>query len=101
MKITIIGLGIIGASYAKGLIQKGCEVYGVDVCEETIEYALENGFITRGATTGEELIPISDVVILGLYPEKIVPYIEENLHLFNSGQVVTDVCGIKEMICEK
>ena len=101
MKITIIGLGIIGASYAKGLIQKGCEVYGVDVCEETIEYALENGFITRGATTGEELIPISDVVILGLYPEKIVPYIEENLHLFKEGQVVTDVCGIKEMICEK
>ena len=40
MKITIIGLGIIGGSYAKGLSMKGYEVYGVDKDENTIKYAI-------------------------------------------------------------
>lgn len=99
MKITIIGLGIIGGSYAKGLTMKGYEVYGVDRDLETIKYALENGFIKRGETSPQNLIPIADMVIIGLYPDAIIPFIKENINLFQPGQVVTDVCGVKTPIC--
>ena len=99
MKITIVGLGIIGGSYAKGLSMKGYEVYGVDRDLETIKYAVENGFIKHGETTPENLIPIADLVVIGLYPNAIIPFLKENKDLFKKGQVVTDVCGVKGPIC--
>lgn len=99
MKITIVGLGIIGGSYAKGLSMKGYEVYGVDKDIDTIKYAMEHGFIKHGETTPYNLIPIADMVIIGLYPSAIIPFIKENLSLFKKGQIVTDVCGVKGPIC--
>lgn len=99
MKITIVGLGIIGGSYAKGLSMKGYEVYGVDKDLDTIKYAIENGFIKHGETTPNNLIPIADMVIIGLYPSAIIPFIKDNLSLFKKGQVITDVCGVKTPIC--
>ena len=47
-KILIIGLGLIGGSYAKGLSKKGYEVYGIDTDSETIKYAVENKIIKDG-----------------------------------------------------
>ena len=41
VNILIVGLGLIGGSYAKGLKEKGYTVYGVDVNEKTIEYSSE------------------------------------------------------------
>ncbi|UKI49133.1 MAG: hypothetical protein L6U99_10185 [Clostridium sp.] len=37
----IVGLGLIGGSYAKGLIKKGYEVYGIDTNKETRDFALK------------------------------------------------------------
>ena len=99
MKITIVGLGIIGGSYAKGLSLKGHEIYGVDKDVDTIKYALENGYIIKGDIVPDKLIPISDMVIIGLYPDAIIPFIKENKHLFKEGTVVTDVCGVKTPVC--
>lgn len=99
MKITIVGLGIIGGSYAKGLTMKGHEIYGVDKDVDTINFALENGYIKKGDVVPNEFIPASDMVIIGLYPDAIIPFIKENEHLFRKGQVVTDVCGVKAPIC--
>ena len=101
MKVTVVGLGLIGGSYAKGLTKKGYQVYGVDKNLETIEYAIKEGLIIDGGTNGDEFIPVSDLIVLGLYPNDVIPYIESNLHLFNEGQVITDVCGIKKSICYK
>jgi len=99
MKITIVGLGIIGGSYAKGLSMKGYQVYGVDKDVETIKYAKENGYIVDGDTSPEQMIPLADMVIIGLYPSAIIPFINENISLFKEGQIVTDVCGVKQPIC--
>ena len=46
MIVTIIGLGIIGGSYAKGLSKKGYTVFGVDTNLETIEYAKQKSIKT-------------------------------------------------------
>ena len=56
MNVVIVGLGIIGGSYAKGLLKKGYNVYGVDKDLSTIEYAIENGIILAGS---DKIIPFS------------------------------------------
>ena len=36
-KILIVGLGLIGGSYAQGLMKKGYDVYGLDLNEQSIK----------------------------------------------------------------
>lgn len=99
MIVTIIGLGIIGGSYAKGLLKKGYTVFGVDKNLETIEYAKDNGIIFDGSNNPEDFIPQSDLVVVGLYPNDVIPFLKQNINLFKDDCVVTDVCGIKTSIC--
>lgn len=101
MIVTIIGLGIIGGSYAKGLSKAGYTVYGVDNNLQTIEYAKQEGYILDGSLNAEDYIPLSNLVVIGLYPNDVIPFIKNNLQLFKPGQVITDVCGIKESICNE
>ena len=48
--ILIIGLGIIGGSYARGFTKAGYRIHAIDTDEETIEYALKNGIVAEGTT---------------------------------------------------
>ena len=99
MNLTVSGLGIIGGSYAKGLSKKGYTVFGVDTNLETIEYAKENGIISEGSNKPEDFLPISDLVVIGLYPNDVIPFIKKYANVFKKDSVVTDVCGIKASIC--
>ena len=101
MNVTIIGLGIIGGSYAKGLTKAGYNVYGVDKDLMTIEYAKQEGFIMDGSTNVRDYLSLADLVVIGLYPDDVITFIEENLQYFKKGQVITDVCGVKKSICKK
>ena len=42
MNILIVGLGLIGGSYAMGLKKAGHKIYGVDVKQSTLDYALSH-----------------------------------------------------------
>ncbi len=95
MKILIVGLGLIGGSYALGLSKKGHEVYGVDTNEETIKYAMDNKYIISGSNNPKDYIAKSDVVIIGLYPKKVLEFVKQYRLEFKKDQIITDVCGIK------
>ena len=43
--ILIIGLGLIGGSYAKGFTKAGYKINAIDTNEDTIKYAIKNGII--------------------------------------------------------
>lgn len=101
-KILIVGLGLIGGSYAKALSKKGYEVGGIDSSEETVKYALENGFISSGRITADkDYVGLFDVVVFALYPHAFIEWIERNQSLLKSGAVVTDVTGVKGCVVDK
>ena len=50
MRVLIVGLGLIGGSYAKALTKKGYHVSAITRNPESIRYALENGIISAGST---------------------------------------------------
>ena len=45
LKILIVGLGLIGGSYAMGFTKKGFEVEAIDIDKKSIDFALKNGLI--------------------------------------------------------
>ncbi len=95
MNILIVGLGIIGASYAKGLKEKGHYIYGVDKRKETISYGIENNIISEGSIDAKDFIEKSDLIILGLYPYDLLDFLKKYNNLFKEGQIITDVSGVK------
>lgn len=102
MKILIVGLGLIGGSYAQALSEKGYEVGAIDKSRETIDYALEKGYIASGSTKVDgEYVGKFDLIVFALYPHTFVEWIEKNQDCFKSGAVITDVTGVKGGVVEK
>lgn len=94
--VLIVGLGLIGGSYAKALRKKGYRVSAITRSTSTIEYALANGIISDGTTEVDpQLIGSADIVVFALYPAVLKEWIKENQKYFRPGAVLTDVTGVK------
>lgn len=101
-KILIVGLGLLGGSYARALSKNGYEVTAITRDQSSIDYALEQGMIKRGsAFVDEELCAEADIVVFALYPHVFEEWIRENQHLLRRGAILTDVTGVKSCIVEK
>lgn len=101
-KILIVGLGLIGGSYAMGLKAAGLFVGALDVNGASIEYGLKNGIIDEGNTEADaEFVGKYDVVVFCLYPTAFEKWIEENRQILKEGAVITDVTGVKSAVIPK
>lgn len=99
--ILIVGLGIIGGSYAKGFSVQGYSINAIDKDEDTIKYALKNKIIEKGTTEiDEEMIGQADLVIFALYPHIFKDWIKSNQKFFKPGTIITDVTGVKGCIVD-
>ncbi|MBR6558565.1 MAG: prephenate dehydrogenase [Clostridia bacterium] len=101
-KVLIVGLGLLGGSYAKALSKKGIYVSAIDTRTESINYALENGIIKDGSdSVNEALIKAADVIVFALYPKVFINWIKENQALFCPGTLITDVTGVKKCVVDE
>ena len=98
--ITIVGLGVVGGSYAIALSKKGYTVYGVNRSRQSIEDAIAVKAIKDGAETPEKFFPLSDIIIIALYPDQIVSYLEKYGKYIKKGCLISDVAGIKSKFVE-
>ena len=101
IKILIVGLGLIGGSYAQGLSKKGYTVYAIDKNPNSIKYGIDNNIIKEFNGSDNDLIKECDLIILSLYPKDNVKWIKENKQFFKENVVITDVSGIKLAIVDE
>ena len=102
MKILIVGLGLLGGSYALALTKKGYRVTAITRSRKTIDYALKNGMIAEGTTEVDPcLVGEADLVVFALYPGVFIEWIEANQSLLRPGAILTDVTGVKGCIVER
>ena len=102
VKFLIVGLGLIGGSYAQALTDLGYEVGAITRSQSSIDYAKENGLIAHGFTeVSEEYVSKFDVIIFALYPKVLLEWLEKNQACFKSGALITDVTGVKSPIVYK
>ena len=95
-KRLIVGLGLIGGSYAEGFRRAGFHVGAVTRSKESIDYALEKGIIESGTNKPDrEYISGFNVIIFSLYPKTLLSWIKENQKLIKPGALLTDVTGVK------
>ena len=97
--ILIVGLGLIGGSYARALKRLGFHVAAIDINQKSIDYALENGIVDEGYTTVEpDVVSNADVVVFGLYPTVFKEWIAQYQQFLKPGAMLTDVSGVKSCI---
>jgi len=100
--ILIVGLGLLGGSYARVLKRFGFHISAITKEQSSIDYALQEGIIDEGSTElDKKLIEEADLVIFALYPHIFVEWIEANQHLLKSGAILSDVTGVKGSIVYK
>ena len=101
-KILIVGLGLLGGSYAKVLKRFGFHISAITKEQSSIDYAIREGIIDVGSIeVDEQIIGEADLVIFALYPHVFVEWIEKNQMLLKSGALITDVTGVKRSIVYK
>ena len=97
--ILIVGLGLMGGSYAMALKKLGFDVSAITKDRKSVDYAVENGIINRGYDyVNTEEINKADIVIFALYPHVFKQWIKDNQQHFKSGAVITDVTGVKSSV---
>lgn len=98
-KILIVGLGLLGGSYARVLKRFGFHISAITKEQSSIDYALDENIIDEGSTKlDEKMIGEADLVIFALYPHVFIEWIEQNQKLLKSGALITDVTGVKGSI---
>ncbi|MBO5825158.1 MAG: prephenate dehydrogenase/arogenate dehydrogenase family protein [Treponema sp.] len=101
-KILIVGLGLLGGSYAKVLKRFGFHISAITKEQSSIDYAIKENIIDEGSTQiDKKIISEADLVIFALYPHTFVEWIEQNQQFLKSGALITDVTGVKGNIVYK
>lgn len=100
--ITIVGLGLIGGSFAMAIKELNPKnLWAIDVDEKAIKTAEEMNIIDKGYINPEIPLKKSDIVITCIYPNLTVKFIKDNMNNFKPGAIITDTAGIKEKLIEE
>ena len=97
MTIGIVGLGLIGGSFAKAYHEAGETVLACNRTEDTLRFAMLSGAVDGELT--EENIGSCDLVIIAVFPEAAEAFLRRMAPHIGKKPVVIDACGTKRKIC--
>lgn len=96
IKFAVIGLGLMGGSYAKALRRLDAGgIIGVELNEAVLRQAMQQGLIDVGVTAAGEELRQADVIICAVYPEAVASFVKDSVQFFKSDVLLTDISGIK------
>lgn len=100
MKVAIIGVGLIGGSFAKDVkrIYPAAELYGFDANEAHLKKALDLGLIDK--KTNYDGLAIMDMVLVAIPVDVLVKELPKILDAAGEDTVVFDAGSTKTLICK-
>ncbi len=96
-RVGIVGLGLIGGSFAKAYADSGIEVFADDIDERAINAAMAEE--TVAGKLGPETLPTCDLVILAVYPQAIIEWMRANAEHIAKSSLVIDCGSVKRSVC--
>ena len=97
-RVGVVGLGLMGGSFAKALAAAGREVYGWNRTHSVTEMA---EIETIAGELTDQTIPTCELIILAGYPQVSIDWLGEMANLISPGAIVIDTVGVKRIICER
>lgn len=100
MNVGIVGLGLIGGSFAKAFkANYNSKIYAYDVKNDILEFARYMQIVDSdldSKTIGE-----CDYIFISIYPQECIKWLENNASYIKNNAFVIDCCGVKEQICSR
>ena len=93
----VIGLGLIGGSFARALAQGGREVYAFDLDEDIERFAAID---TTAGVLDDAVLPTCELVVLACYPEACTEWLRSHAALVSPNAIVIDTSGVKRSVCK-
>lgn len=97
MTVGIVGLGLIGGSFAKAYHEAGWRVLAFDTDRDVLAFAVISSAVD-GELTDETMAECS-LILLAAYPAAVTAWFEKNAPLISGRSVVIDCCGTKRRVC--
>ena len=97
MTVGIVGLGLIGGSFAKAYHEAGATVLAWNRSRSVLDFAVMSGAVDAELT--EDNIAACDLVLIALYPEATIEWFRRMAPHIGSHPVVLDCGGTKRTIC--
>ena len=96
VSVAIVGLGLMGGSYAKAFRRLGVgQIIGVGRSSKTLLEARQMGIIDIAMVGAGPALKRADIVILAVYPEAMVECTRQMLPYLKEKAIITDIAGIK------
>lgn len=99
--ILIVGLGLMGGSYAQRLSDIGYNIYAIDINKDSIEAAKKENVILNNDEDDITLMKKCQIIICCLYPSDTANWIINNQHYFNENTIISDISGVKANVVDK
>ena len=96
--VAVIGLGLMGGSFAKRLKEIGNPVIGINRTQSVAEEALRMGIVD---SISEKDLKKADIVIFCTPEKGTLAFIKEKLSLLKKPVVLTDIAGVKNHFAEE
>lgn len=102
-KVTIIGLGLIGGSFALALkrVRPEITIWGYDVDEPTLLKGHQSGIIDGYSLKIDEAVKGADLTVIACSLSQTVPMALRVIPHLKGGTLLTDVGSVKETIVTK
>ena len=98
MNIGIIGLGLIGGSFAKAYKAAGHTVFACEIDKSILDFAILSG--AADAPLDDEALEKCDLILIALYPRAAIEFLNASAQFIHQEAMVIDCCGTKKNICE-
>ena len=97
MTVGIVGLGLIGGSFAKAYHAAGHTVLAFDTDRSTYDFAVLSGTVNGPLT--DETLSTCDLILMAVIPSAAVGYLKQHAAHIGPKPVVIDCCGTKRVVC--
>ena len=97
MTVGIVGLGLIGGSFAKAYHAAGHTVLAFDIDRSTYDFAVLSGTVNGPLT--DETLSTCDLILIAVIPSAAVDYLKHHAAHIGPKPVVIDCCGTKRKVC--
>lgn len=96
LTFAIVGLGLIGGSYAKALRNlKVRKILGMDISHGIARACLNANMIDEVVEEDGSNLKEADIIICSVYPEAVMGFVRQNVQNFAEGMLMTDATGVK------
>ena len=97
MTVGIVGLGLIGGSFAKAYHEAGERVLAQDIDRDVLSFAVISSAVDEELT--DETMAECDLILLAVCPAAAVEWLRKNAPKIASHTIVIDCCGTKRTVC--